>query len=165
MGIFGTDYQMGRLLAGVAVAHGRGAGNMMRAGLDRAYNAHSTLTSVHPYAAFDLSEDLTVWGQGGWVRGEMALTESFAHAEGLEQAGAYRTGNGLTMMAAGVRGGLPEVGGSQLAVKSNAFLIRTVSDAVASRVRGYLAAAEAGVSRVRAALRARASCASRAVGP
>ena len=45
MGIFGTDYQMGRLLAGVAVAHGRGAGNMMRAGLDRAYNAHSTLTS------------------------------------------------------------------------------------------------------------------------
>ena len=24
MGIFGADYQMGRLLAGVAVAHGRG---------------------------------------------------------------------------------------------------------------------------------------------
>ena len=55
MGIIGTDYQMARLLAGVAVAHGRGAGSMTRAGLDRAYRAHSTLTSVHPYVAFDLS--------------------------------------------------------------------------------------------------------------
>ena len=152
MGIFGTDYQIGRLLAGVAVAHGRGAGNMMRGGLDRAYSAHSTLTSVHPYVAFDLSEDLTVWGQGGWGRGEMALAESFVRDEGLEQAGAHRTGNGLTMMAAGVRGRLPEMGGFQLAVKSDAFLVRTVSDALSSLGGGNLAAAEAGVSRVRAAV-------------
>ena len=152
MGIFGTDYQMGRVLAGVAVAHGRGGGSLSRDGLDRAYQAHSALTSVHPYVALDLSEDLTVWGQGGWGRGEMALAESFVHAEGLEQAGAYRTGNGLSMLAAGVRGGLPEVGGFQLAVKSDAFLVRTVSDAVVSRGSGNLAAAEAGVSRVRAAL-------------
>ena len=152
MGVFGTDYRMGRVLAGVAVAHGRGGGSMRRAGLDRAYGAHSTLTSVHPYVAFDLSEELTVWGQGGWGRGEMALAESFVRAEGLEQAGGYRTGNGLTMMAAGVRGGLPELGGFELAVKSDAFLVRTVSDAVASRGAGNLAAAEAGVSRVRAAL-------------
>ena len=61
---------------------------MSRAGLNRAYSAHSTLTSVHPYVAFDLSEDLTVWGQGGWGRGEMTLAESFARDEGLEQAGA-----------------------------------------------------------------------------
>ena len=152
MGIFGTDYQMGRMLAGVAIAHGRGTGNLTRAGLDRAYSAHSTLTSVHPYVAFDLSEDLTVWGQGGWGRGEMALAESFVRDEGLEQAGAHRTGNGLTMMAAGVRGGLPEMGGFQLAVKSDAFLVRTVSDALSSLGGGNLAAAEAGVSRVRAAL-------------
>ena len=147
MGIFGTDYQMGRLLAGVAVARGRGTGNLTRAGLDRAYSAHSTLTSVHPYVAFDLSEGLTVWGQGGLERGEMALAESFVRAEGLEQASAYRTGNGLTMMAAGVLGGLPEMGGFQLAVKSDAFLVRTVSDALSSRGGGNLAAAEAGVSR------------------
>ena len=64
MGIFGAGYQLGRLLAGVAVAHGRGEGTMTPAALDRAYSAHSTLTptSVHPYAAFDLADDLTLWG-------------------------------------------------------------------------------------------------------
>ena len=152
MGIFGTDYQLGRMLAGVAVAHGRGGGSLSRDGLDRAYQAHSALTSVHPYVAFDLSEDLTVWGQGGWGRGEMALSESVVRAEGVDQAGAYRAGSGLSMLAAGVRGGLPELGGFALAVKSDAFLVRTVSDAVVSRGAGNLAAAEAGVSRVRAAL-------------
>ncbi len=44
------------------------------------------------------------------------------------------------------------MGGFALAVKSDAFLVRTVSDAVVSRGAGNLAAAEAGVSRVRAAL-------------
>ena len=63
MGIFGADYQLGRLLAGVAVAHGRGEGTITPAELDRAYSAHSTLTSVHPYAAFDLADDLTLWGR------------------------------------------------------------------------------------------------------
>ena len=86
MGIFGADYHLGRLLAGVAVAHGRGEGGDDAHRLNRAYSAHSTLTSVHPYAAFDLSED-------------------------LEQAGAYRTGNGLAMAPVGARGALPEVGG------------------------------------------------------
>ena len=152
MGIFGTDYQMGRLLAGVAVAHGRGGGSLSRDGLERAYRAHSALTSVHPYVAFDISQDLTVWGQGGWGRGEMALSESLVRPEGTQQAGAYRTGSGLSMLAAGVRGGLPEVGGFQLAVKSDAFLVGTVSDAVVSSGEGNLAAAAAGVSRVRAAL-------------
>ncbi len=152
MGIFGTDYQMGRMLAGVAVAHGRGGGSLSRDGLDRAYRAHSALTSVHPYVAFDLSEDLTVWGQGGWGRGEMTLSESVVRSEGMQKTGAYRAGSGLSMLAAGVRGGLPEVGGFQLAVKSDAFLVRTASDAVVSRGGGNLAAAEAGVSRVRAAL-------------
>ena len=133
MAIFGTDYQMGRLLACVAVAHGRGGGGRSPDGLDRAYRAHSALTSVHSYVAFDISQDLTVWGRGGWGRGEMALSGSLVRPEGTEHAGAYRTRSGLSMLAAGVRGGLPEVGGFHLAVKSDAFLVRTVSDAVVSR--------------------------------
>lgn len=35
MGIFGGDYQVGRLLAGLAVSHGRGDGSMTPTGLDR----------------------------------------------------------------------------------------------------------------------------------
>ena len=95
-----------------------------------------------------------MWGQGGWGRGEMALaeSESVMRTEGLEQAGAYRTGNGLSMVAVGIRGALPSLGGFTLAVKSDVFLVRTASDAVAGRGSGNLASAEAGVSRVRAAL-------------
>ena len=77
--IFGLTTRW-RLLARVAVAHGRGVGSMTRAGVDRAYRVHSTLTSVHPYVAFDLSENLTVLG-----RGEMA--ESVVRTEGLGQSG------------------------------------------------------------------------------
>ena len=152
MGIFGADYDLGRLLAGVAVAHGRGEGAITPTGLDRAYSAHSTLTSVHPYAAFDLSEDLTLWGQVGYGRGDMALIESHVHGQDLEQAGAYRTGNGLAMAAAGARGALPQVGGFALAVKSDAFLVRTTSDAVTAAASGNLAAGQAGASRLRAAV-------------
>ena len=152
MGIFGADYQLGRLLAGVAVAHGRGEGTMTPTDLDRAYSAHSSLTSVHPYAAFDLSEDLTLWGQVGYGGGEMALVESHVRGQELKQIGAYRTGNSLAMAAVGVRGALPEVAGFALAVKSDAFLVRTTSDAVTAPGAGNLAAGEAGASRVRAAL-------------
>lgn len=43
-----------------------------------------------------------------------------------------------------MRGGLPEMGGCALAVKSDVFLVRTGPDAVASRGADNLAAAEAG---------------------
>lgn len=84
----------------------------------------------------------------------MALAESVARTEGLvlEQAGAYRTSNGLSMVGVGIRGALPSLGGFTLAVKFDAFLVRMASDAVAGRKSGNLAAVAAGVSRVRAAL-------------
>ena len=154
MGIFGADYELGRLLAGVAIAHGRGEGAMTAAELGRAYSAHSSLTSVHPYAAFDLAEDLTLWGQVGYGGGEMALVESHVRGAELEQAGAYRTGNSLAMAAVGARGALGEVGGFSLAAKSDAFVVRTTSDAVTAAGAGNLAAGAAGASRVRAALEA-----------
>ena len=147
MGIFGADYQLGRLLAGVAVARGRGEGAMTPADLDRAYSAHSTLTSVHPYAAFDLSDDLTLWGQVGYGAGEMTLIESHVRGAELEQAGAWRTGNALAMAAVGARGALPEVGGFALAVKSDAFVVRTTSDALSTPGAGNLAAGAAAATR------------------
>ena len=154
MGIFGADYDLGRLLAGVALAHGRGEGAMTAAELGRAYSAHSSLTSVHPYAAFDLADDLTLWGQVGYGGGEMALVESHVRGAELEQAGAYRTGNSLAMAAVGARGALGDVGGFALAVESDAFVVRTTSDAVTGAGAGNLAAGAAGASRVRAALEA-----------
>ena len=152
MGIFGGDYELGRLLAGVAVAHGRGEGAATPAGLDRSYAAQSTLTSVHPYAAFDLSQELTVWGQAGYGRGGMSLIESFVGGTGPAQAGIYRTDNALAMAAGGVRGELPEIAGFAFAVRSDAFLVRTASAAVTAPGAGNLAAGAAGASRLRAVL-------------
>ena len=82
-------------------------------------------------------------GAGRVVRGRRGV---------IEQAGAYWAGSGLAMAAVGVRGGLPKVVGFTLAVKSDAFLVRTMSDAVATRGAGNLAAGEAERKRVRAAL-------------
>lgn len=82
----------------------------------------------------------------------MELAKSAVRTEGCEQADAYRSGKGLSMMAVGIRSALSSLGGFTLAVKSDAFLVRTASDAVAGRGAGILAAAEVGVSRVRAAL-------------
>ena len=65
---------------------------MTPAELDRAYSAHSTLTSVHPYAAFDLADDLTLWGQAGYGGGEMVPVESHVRGAELEQAGAHLRG-------------------------------------------------------------------------
>ena len=64
--------------------------------------------------------------------------------EGLEQAGAYRTGNGLSMAAAGDAGPLLSLDGFGLAVKFDAFLVRTASDAVAGRGSGERCGGEAG---------------------
>lgn len=82
----------------------------------------------------------------------MTLIESHVRGAELEQAGAWRTGNALAMAAVGARGALPEVGGFEFAVKSDAFLVRARSDALSAPGAGNLAAGEAGASRIRAAL-------------
>ena len=48
MSIFRAEYEIGRVLARVAVAHGRGEGSLTPAGLDRVYSAHSSLTLGAP---------------------------------------------------------------------------------------------------------------------
>ena len=92
MGIFGADYQLGRLLAGVAVAHGRVEGTMTPAELDRAYSAHSTLTSVHPRRRLRPGRPPDAVGQAGYGGGEIAPVESHVRGAELEQAGAHLRG-------------------------------------------------------------------------
>ena len=56
------------------------------------------------------------------------------------------------MAAVGARCALPDIGGLTLAVKADAFLVRTTSDAVTAAASGNFAADQAGANRLRTAL-------------
>ena len=127
----GFDYERGRVLAGVAVAHSVGDGRFNVAGSERngttrEGSARSTLTSANPYLRLALSERVSVWGLGGYGIGRMNL-----HDEG--QGSDLRMGLGAlglrTELWAGAGGD-----GLALALKSDMFWMRMHSDATAVRL-------------------------------
>ena len=97
---------------------------------------------MYPYLRINFTDRVSVWGLGGYGRGNM----SFSAARGAE------TGIGMTMGALGARAELlsPEGSGFNVALKSDAFLVRMSTDpgartqsvdADASRIRFLLEAA------------------------
>ena len=108
------------------------------------------MTALYPYGRLSLTDRLDVWGLAGFGQGELKMTH--AHEGGAEER--YRTDIDMRMGAVGARGEVltpAEPGGLALAVKSDAFWVRTISDAVRARegAHGNLAAAEADASRLR----------------
>ena len=152
-GIVGLDAEWSEVLAGAAVSYSEGDGTFaLTSGMVSARErgrVESTLTSVYPYVRLRLSERASVWALAGAGSGEFTLTE---------KGGApIRTDIAMRMGAIGARGILvpaPEKGGVALSVKSDAFRVRTSSDAVRSQSSGNLEASEADVTRVRLALAA-----------
>ena len=127
-GTVGVDGTWDRLLAGVAVAHSRGDGSFSMPGTeDRGRgDLEQTLTSLHPYLRYAVTDRLDVWGLVGYGWGELDLEM----ADGVT----YETDTTLVMGAFGGRGILlapAEAGGFQLATRTDAMLTRTSADAVA----------------------------------
>ena len=146
-GSMGMDYERGRLLAGFAMTHSLGEGTAQGAG--RSYAMGSAVTTMLPYARYALTERVSAWGLAGTGAGRLTLD--------LDDGAPERYGADLamTLAAAGVRGDLlrpAEPGGFALALKADAFWVRTVSDAVSTPDVGNLAGAEADASRLRAVL-------------
>ena len=147
-GALGMDYERGALLAGFAMTHSLGAGTAHGAG--QTYAMGSAVTTMLPYARFALSERISAWGMAGTGSGGLTLD--------LEDDAAqrYRTDLSMTLAAAGVRGDLltptQGAGGFALALKADAFWVRTESDALSTPGVGNLAAARADASRLRAVL-------------
>ena len=146
-GAMGMDYEYGRLLTGFAMTHSLAEGTAH--GAERSYLIGSSVTTMLPYARLALSERVSAWGLAGTGSGELTL--------GLDGGAAERYGADLsmTLAAAGVRGELvtpAEAGGFALALKADAFWVRTESDSVSAPGAGNLAAARADASRVRAVL-------------
>ena len=146
-GSMGMDYERGRLLMGFAMTHSVGEGTAEDEGWR--YALGSTATMAMPYARLALTERLSAWGLAGTGAGRLTLDLDGAVAQ------RYRTDLAMTLAAAGVRGDLltpTEADGFALALKADAFWVRTESDRVIATEFGSLAGARGESSRVRAVL-------------
>ena len=143
----GADWRSGRWLLGAMVKHSLGEGSY--SGDGGSGDVESQITGVYPYAAVDLSERLRAWATAGLGEGTLTLTP-----ETGEDAPSLETDMSLGMAALGAKGALvgPASGSRfRLDVETDAFWVRTSSDAMRSDA-GNLAAAAADVTRLRLGL-------------
>ena len=136
--MLGADWRVGRGTAGLMLSHARGEGGYRSP--EGGGEVSTTLTGLYPYGRYAVNGRVTVWGVGGYGAGTLTL-----EPEGQSPIEADMD---LAMAAAGLRAVLvtaPDGGGVELAVKPDALLLRTTSEAVS----GGGAAAEAEVTRLR----------------
>ena len=137
--MLGADWSRDAWITGVLFSHSRGDGDYRGESEGR---VESTLTGFWPYSRYQYNERLSVWGIAGYGEGDMDLKP--------EGATTIETDIDLLMGAVGVRGiarPAPEEGGLELAITSDALVVRTGSD----RTTG-LASSEADVTRMRLGL-------------
>ena len=153
----GSGSGAGRWTAGLAIGHARGTGGYSEgggctAGADDngasgcAGEVEATLSGVWPYAGLTLTDRLTAWAAAGYGAGSLTLTP------GGETDGPFTADLTMAMGAAGMRGEVltpPPEGGLALALKGDARLTRTASEATKDAKGGNLAAATADVWLVR----------------
>ena len=133
----GVDGTYERWLTGLAVAYSRGEGDYSMGDTDAA-ELEGTLTSLHPYAAWRVSDRVTLWGLVGYGSGSLRLVRRKAMSTDLT----------LRMGAVGVRGEvLSQSRALTLAIRSDALWTQTSSGATAG-----LAATESEASRLRVVL-------------
>ena len=143
--MFGADTAWARWLAGVALAHSRGDGGYDASveGRTERGELKSTMTSVHPYVRFAVSERLSAWGVLGYGSGDLTLKRG--------DSGTWNAPASMRMAAAGARGVLkPAVltGGFELALRSDALWASTGS-AASENDAGRVAASRGAAGRVR----------------
>ena len=152
--MFGADYAKGPLMAGLMLSHRRGLGGYQGADVGQ---VASSVTGLHPWVGYQLTERVTLWGVTGYGRGSLSLTpgEALSLPTSLAAPVALKGGLSMSMLAGGVRGNLVDagIGGFGLAFKADALWVGTGSEAVDGPA-GRLAATEAVVTRVRTALEA-----------
>ncbi len=134
----GFDYERGLWLAGVALSRSSGEGSYEKMGMKG--EVESGLTGVYPYARYNLSERLSVWGVVGFGAGDMTLEPGGA-------AASIETDIETSMAAGGARGVLlpaRSAGGFELALRADLMATATASDATSN-----LAETEVETSRIR----------------
>ena len=138
-GHVGVDYQLGRLLLGLALGHSSGELDYVNTATGLG-TVDSELLSVYPYVHYspDGTGEDAVWAMAGFGLGDAEVQEA-----GREPA---ETDIKMRMFGLGVRTGVYAEGGVELALKADGFYAQTESDAVdtlpsvdSDAVRGRLA--------------------------
>ncbi len=140
-GMLGADYAKGNWLIGLALSHNVGEGDYAEDVVSGGA-VESTLTAAIPYAAFRISERLTLWGAAGYGAGKVTLSPT--------GGGALTADTRWAMAAASLRGVVlapPTDRGPALSVIVDALWTRTTSEEKA-----VLDATEADVTRLRLGL-------------
>ena len=126
-GMLGLDKRYGRWLVGSTLSYSKGEGDYQRSGALGGGSVESTLTSLNPYAYYELSETTRLWGVFGYGSGSLRLIPEGA-------ASALETDLTNLMAAFGGRGLLSvrsgDAGRFELALRSDGLLTRTDSEAV-----------------------------------
>ena len=138
--MLGLDKQYGRWLVGSTLSYSEGEGGYQGSGA-LGGSMESTLTSLNPYAHFELNETTSLWGVFGYGSGSLRVTPQGAESAietDLSNRMAAFGGRGLLTVRSG------DAGRFELALRSDALLTRTDSEAV----RG-LTGAQGATSRVR----------------
>ena len=151
-GFFGADMAREDWLTGLAVSTSGGDGTFeaLDPDMDAEGEVESTMTTLYPYGRLSVTDTIDVWGFAGWGSGELTLTEG-PRGEAKRR---HRTDVAMRMGALGARGEVisaREPGDLQIDLKSDAFWVRTTSDAV-SGSQGNLGATKADVTRLRVGL-------------
>ena len=151
-GFLGADVSRGGWLAGLALGLSEAEGAFDELSGDRDGEIESSLTSFYPYARLRVTDRVDVWRLLGYGSGGLTLTRD---AERFESDIRMRMG------ALGARGDLvaeEDFNGFGLALKSDAFWVRTESDAARSSTGGNLEAASGDVTRLRLILEGSRAC-------
>ena len=137
--MLGADARMGRWLTGITLAHSLGMGSFR--GDAGTSDLDTVLTALHPYARYELSDRLSLWGVTGFGSGELLLNSP------LDET--LRTDTSMHMGAAGLRGVLMRsAGGLELAARADARLTDIASAAIQGQS-GNLAASVGTTNRLR----------------
>ena len=145
-GILGMDWERNGLLVGVALSRSLETGSASFAPSGTRYDIEGELSMVAPYMRVRTGERLSFWSTLGSGEGSMALSWA-----GVSQ----KADIAMQLAAAGGRAELlrPGTGGGfALALKGDAFFVRTESARVSTPGVGNLAPATGDASRVRAVL-------------
>ncbi|MCY4479364.1 MAG: hypothetical protein OXB97_05685 [Rhodospirillales bacterium] len=144
--MLGMDWERDRLLVGVALSRSveKGSAAFDRTGLQ--YDIEGALSMVTPYLRVQAGERLSFWSAVGSGSGSMSLS----------RGGGWQTADiAMQLAAAGARAELLRPGadsGFALALKTDAFFVRSDAARVSTPGVGNLGAATGDASRVRAAL-------------
>ena len=144
-GVLGMDWERDKVLVGVALSESVETSSAGFAPSGAEYDLEGSLSLVTPYARLRASDRLSVWTMMGSGEGAMSLVH-----DGASQSADIA----LQVVAAGGRAELlrPEGEGFSLALKTDAYFVRTESAGLSAPGVGNLASARGDASRVRAVL-------------